>query len=65
LYKERVNIFNHVIQSVREGRDKWLEAALEERKNSLTDEQRDEFEFVREQGNYNSEDDVDLSENDM
>ncbi len=64
LYKERVKIFNHAIQSVREGRAKWLEAALEERKNSLTDEQRDEFDFVREKGN-NSEDDVDLSENDM
>jgi hypothetical protein len=64
LYKERMKFFNHVIQSVREGREKWLEAAIEERKNSLTDEQRDEFDLVREQGN-NSEGDVDLSENDM
>ena len=64
MYKERVKTFNHVIQSVREGRAKWLEAALEERKNSLTDAQRDEFDFVRDKGN-NSDDDVDLSENDM
>ena len=64
MYKERVKTFNHVIQSVREGRAKWLEAALEERKNSLTDAQRDEFDYVRDKGN-NSDDDVDLSENDM
>jgi hypothetical protein len=64
VYKERVKTFNHVIQSVREGRAKYLEAALEERKNSLTDQQRDEFDFVRDKGN-NSDDDVDLSENDM
>ena len=64
VYKERVKTFNHVIQSVREGRAKWLEAALEERKNSLTDAQRDEFDYVRDKGN-NSDDDVDLSENDM
>ncbi len=43
---------------------KWLEAAIEERKKSLTNEQRDEFDLVKEQGN-NSEDDVDLSETDM
>ena len=64
LYKERVKMFNHVIQSVREGREKWLEAAIEERKTSMTNEQRDEFDLVQNQGN-NSEDDVDLSETDM
>lgn len=64
LYKERVKMFNHVIQSVREGREKYLEAAIAERKSSMTREQRDEYDVVQEHGN-NSEDDVDLSENDM
>ena len=57
-------MFNHVIQIVREGREKWLEAAIEERKTSMTNEQRDEFDLVQNQGN-NSDDDVDLSETDM
>jgi hypothetical protein len=57
-------MFNQVIKSVREGCDKWLEAATAARQSSLTEEQRTEFEVNNEEGN-DSEDNVDIDEDDL
>ncbi len=51
LYTARICMFNQVIKSVREGREKWLEAATAARHSSLTQEQRTEFELNNEEGN--------------
>ena len=57
-------VFKQVIKSVREGREKWLEAATAARHSSLTQEQRTAFEVKNEEGN-DSEENVDIDEDDL
>jgi hypothetical protein len=64
LYTARICMFNHVIKSVREGRDKWLEDATAARQSSLSEEQRTEFEVKNEEG-IDSEDNIDIDEHDL
>jgi hypothetical protein len=64
LYTARICMFNQVIKSVREGREKWLKAATAARHSSLTQEQRTEFELNNEEGN-DFEDNVDIDEDDL
>jgi hypothetical protein len=64
LYAARIALFNQVIKSVREGRDKYLEAATAARNAGLTDDQRTEFELQNEEGNQ-TENNVDIDEDDM
>jgi hypothetical protein len=49
---------------VREGRSKYLEAAIDNRNKALTGEQLTEFEQQQEEGNL-SEDNVDIDEDDL
>ncbi len=64
LYAARIALFNQVIKSVREGRDKYLEDATAARNAGLTDDQRTEFELQNEEGNQ-TENNVDIDEDDM
>jgi hypothetical protein len=64
LYTARICMFNQVIKSVREGREKWLEAATAARYTSLTQEQRTAFEVKNDEGN-DSEENVDIDEDDL
>ena len=64
LYKERIAMFNHVIKSVREGRSKYLEDAIDNRNKSLTAEQQTELEHLQEEGHL-SEENVDIDEDDL
>jgi hypothetical protein len=64
LYTARICMFNQVIKSVREGREKWLEDATAARHSSLTEGQRTEFELKHEEGN-DSKDNVDIDEDDL
>ena len=57
-------MFNHVIKSVREGRSKYLEAAIDNRNKSLTAEQQTELEHLQEEGHL-SEENVDIDEDDL
>jgi hypothetical protein len=64
LYTARISMFNQVIKSVREGREKYLEAAIAARNSSLAEDECNEFELLHDEAN-NSEDNVDIDENAM
>ena len=57
-------MFNQVIKSVREGRAKWLQAAIAARNDGLTEEQRTELDINHDEGN-DSEKNVDIDEDDL
>jgi hypothetical protein len=64
LYKARMSMFNQVIKSVREGREKWLEPATAARNSALTEEQRNELDINNAEGD-DSENNVDIDEDDL
>jgi hypothetical protein len=64
LYTARISMFNQVIKSVREGREKWLQAAIAARNDGLTEEQRTELDINHDEGN-DSEKNVDIDEDDL